>query len=58
LQSPPVSLAQVAYNPIALEFKEACSHHAFKSLVENQATHRLGAAKLSLNIPMVVTPNG
>jgi hypothetical protein len=29
------SMAQVAYNPIALEFKEAGSHHAFKGLVEN-----------------------
>jgi hypothetical protein len=58
MQSKSGSWSQVAYNPIALEFKEAGSHHAFKSLVENQATHRLGAAKLSLNIPMVVTPNG
>jgi hypothetical protein len=38
--------SQVAYNPIALEFKEAGSHHAFKGLVENQATHHLGAGKL------------
>jgi hypothetical protein len=27
---------------IALEFKEAGSHHAFKSLVKTQATHHLG----------------
>jgi hypothetical protein len=36
---------QVAYNPIAIEFKEAGSQHAFKSLPENQATHHLGAEK-------------
>jgi hypothetical protein len=36
--------SQVAYNPIALEFKEAGSHQAFKSLAKNQATHHLGAA--------------
>ncbi len=58
MHSQSVCWFQVAYNPIALEFKEAGRYHAFKSLVENQATHRLGAAKLSLNIPMVVTPNG
>ncbi len=38
--------SQVAYNPIALEFKEAGSHHEFKILVENQATHHLGTGKL------------
>jgi hypothetical protein len=46
LKSLSVCWSQVAYNPIALEFKEAGSHHAFKSLVENQATHHLGAEKL------------
>jgi hypothetical protein len=34
MQSQSGCWSQVAYNPIALEFKEACSHHAFKSLVE------------------------
>ena len=46
MQNQSACWSQVAYNPIALEFKEAGSHHAFKSLVENQATHRLVAAKL------------
>jgi hypothetical protein len=46
MQSQYVCWSQVAYNPIALEFKEAGSHLPFKSLVENQATHHLGAAKL------------
>jgi hypothetical protein len=58
MQSQSGCWSQVAYNPIALEFKEVGSHPVLKSSVENQATHRLGAAKLSLNIPMVVTPNG
>jgi hypothetical protein len=39
-------MAQVAYNPIALEFKEAGSHHSFKIIVENQATHHLGEGKV------------
>jgi hypothetical protein len=43
--------SQVAYNPIALEFKEAGSHHAFKSLVENQATHHLGEGKVGKKPP-------
>jgi hypothetical protein len=46
MQSQSVRWSQVAYNPIALEFKEVGSNHAFKSLVENQATHHLGADKL------------
>jgi hypothetical protein len=46
MQSQSVCWSQVAYNPIALEFKEASSHHVFKSFVEHQATHHLGAAKL------------
>jgi hypothetical protein len=58
MQSQSVCWSQVAYNPIALEFKEAGSHHAFKSLVENQATHHLGEGKLSLNAPKLVVPNG
>jgi hypothetical protein len=58
MQSQSGSTAQVAFNPIALEFKEASSHHVFKSSVENQATHRFGAGKLSLKAPKVVTPNG
>jgi hypothetical protein len=45
LQSQSFSWSQVAYNPIALEFKEAGSHHAFKSLGKNQATHHLGGVK-------------
>jgi hypothetical protein len=46
MQSQSVRWSQVAYNPIALEFKEACSHHAFKSLDKNQATHHLGVGKV------------
>ncbi len=57
MQSQSGSLSQVAYNPIAIEFKEAGSHHAFKSLVENQATHHLGVGKISLNAPKVIAPN-
>jgi hypothetical protein len=58
MQSQSGCWSQVAYNPIALEFKEAGSHQAFKSLVEDQATHHLGAGKLSLNAPRIVAPNG
>jgi hypothetical protein len=36
LQSQSVCWSQVAYNPIALEFKEGGSHHAFKSFVETK----------------------
>jgi hypothetical protein len=46
MQNQSVCWSQVAYNPIALEFKEAGSHHAFKSLVDNQATQHLGLEKL------------
>jgi hypothetical protein len=58
MQSQSDCLSQVAFNPIALEFKEAGSHLALKSLVENQATHHLGSRKLSLNAPKVVVANG
>jgi hypothetical protein len=57
MQSQSVCWSQVAYNPIALEFKEAGSHHAFKSLVENQATHHLGAGKVGKK-PQRFIPNG
>jgi hypothetical protein len=46
MQSQTGCWSQVAYNPIALEFKETGSHHEFKILVENQATHHLGAGKV------------
>jgi hypothetical protein len=46
MQSQSVCWSQVAYNPIALEFKEAGSHPAFKCLLEVQATQHLGMEKL------------
>jgi hypothetical protein len=57
MQSQSVRWSQVAYYPIAIEFKEAGSHHAFKSLVENQATHHLGEGKLGKK-PPGFAPNG
>jgi hypothetical protein len=39
-------MAQVVVNPIALAFKATSSLSALKSIVENQATHYLGAARL------------
>jgi hypothetical protein len=57
MQNQSVCWSQVAYNPIALEFKEAGSHHAFKILVENQTTHHLGAGKLGKK-PLRFAPNG
>ncbi len=58
IQSQSGGIVQEAYNPIALEFKESGSNPALKSSVENQATHHLGAGKLSLNAPKLVVPNG
>jgi hypothetical protein len=58
MQSQSDCWSQVAYNPIALEFKEAGSYPTHYSSLESQATHLLGAGKLSLNVPKVIAPNG